>query len=139
MGLGGRKTRLTPGEAHELLANIIRTFPYEATEENTDIETSESKPGHLGHNISDIKVEIDRERLRQARYSFQLSLVMTIVSVVLSLVSFVLLLAGSSNTAWAFGASAGLSSIAFSMQRSRESNKRLDKLTNKVKRSRLEE
>jgi hypothetical protein len=77
------------------------------------------------------RIHIYRERLRQARLSFDLSLVITAVSAFVSVVGAVQLLIGHISGG-SFTAAAGVSASVFCFRFAKDANDRLDKIASEL-------
>jgi hypothetical protein len=82
--------------------------------------------------FSDLEIQITQERIRQARYSFNLALAMTAIFSVLGLTGIGLLIAGKIPEG-VLATTGGMSPILPCLKFARDSNDRLDKILTELK------
>ncbi|MEA5567515.1 TRADD-N-associated membrane domain-containing protein [Anabaena sp. UHCC 0399] len=80
---------------------------------------------------SAVELSIAQERLRQARWSFNVALAMTMASAVISLVGVGLLLSGK-TTEGSVAAAGGFASSVRCLQLAKDTNDRLDKIAAEI-------
>lgn len=83
----------------------------------------------LSTSFSDLEIQITQERIRQARYSFNLALATTTIFSILGLTGIGLLIAGKTPEG-VLATSGGMAPILPCLKFARDSNDRLDKLLN---------
>lgn len=83
------------------------------------------------NTCSSMELSITQERLRQARWSFNVALSMTVACAVISLIGVVLLLSGNA-TEGTVAAAVGFASSVRCLQLAKDSNDRLDKIVAEI-------